>query len=333
MKNKISKTLFLIIPLLLLGSSVVFANDTYLGSVGGNTFNEDAIDNKFVNYVQSNNIQMVKERIHIDVYQDSFTAFCKFWFYNKGEKQYVFFGFPNISNSEFISTGRLNNFKTAINNKNISVDTATQVTKYGEDGQIVEESVSWYRWAYEMPVNDTLIIENTYSGEVGFSSIGAVVTYIIGTGSTWDGPIKDGIIVFDFNKTLSSNFIFKDTGTLYTKIKPIVYDDSIVFQFKNYKPGKNEYLKVDYLNYWNHFQPFAPSLIFKDNKSHGDAIKLMRNEIFARHGYVFKDANLNKYFSSKIWYKPNKNFKTSMLNKHEQAMVNYLSQLEKEVDK
>lgn len=34
-----------------------------------------------------------------------------------------------------------------------------------------------------------------------------------------------------------------------------------------------------------------------------DALKLARNEIFARHGYIFKDKGLQEYFNSTTWYK------------------------------
>ena len=33
------------------------------------------------------------------------------------------------------------------------------------------------------------------------------------------------------------------------------------------------------------------------------ALKLARNEIFARHGYIFKDKGLQEYFNSTTWYK------------------------------
>jgi CRISPR/Cas system-associated protein Csm6 len=34
-------------------------------------------------------------------------------------------------------------------------------------------------------------------------------------------------------------------------------------------------------------------------------LRLARNEIFARHGLVFKSSDLTIYFTSKSWYKPN----------------------------
>ena len=36
-------------------------------------------------------------------------------------------------------------------------------------------------------------------------------------------------------------------------------------------------------------------------------LRLMRNEIYARHGYIFNDQNLQGYFSSQPWYRPRGN--------------------------
>jgi hypothetical protein len=50
-------------------------------------------------------------------------------------------------------------------------------------------------------------------------------------------------------------------------------------------------------------------------------VRLLRNEIFARHGRVFKDKALQAYFSSMPWYKPNAAFDDSMLTAIEKANV------------
>lgn len=31
-------------------------------------------------------------------------------------------------------------------------------------------------------------------------------------------------------------------------------------------------------------------------------LKIMRNEIFARHGYIFKTSEMKSYFSTQSWY-------------------------------
>lgn len=56
-----------------------------------------------------------------------------------------------------------------------------------------------------------------------------------------------------------------------------------------------------------------------------------RNEIYARHGYIFKDKALKKYFSKKAWYKPTvkaADFSESVLNKFEKKNAALISQLE-----
>ena len=46
-------------------------------------------------------------------------------------------------------------------------------------------------------------------------------------------------------------------------------------------------------------------------------LRVLRNEIYARHGRIFKDKELQKYFSEQPWYKPNADFKDEMLSEKE----------------
>src|SRR5919205_63386 len=43
-------------------------------------------------------------------------------------------------------------------------------------------------------------------------------------------------------------------------------------------------------------------------------LKLLRGIIFGRHGRVFKDNDIKVYLEEQSWYKPNPDFKNSMLN-------------------
>lgn len=63
-------------------------------------------------------------------------------------------------------------------------------------------------------------------------------------------------------------------------------------------------------------------------------LRLARNEIYARHGYIFKDAGLKKYFEAKSWYKPKKkDVADSSLNKYEKANIKLLQKYEKKKKK
>lgn len=46
-------------------------------------------------------------------------------------------------------------------------------------------------------------------------------------------------------------------------------------------------------------------------------LRVLRNEVYARHGRVFKDPELQKYFESQAWYKANPDFKDDQLNEIE----------------
>lgn len=60
-------------------------------------------------------------------------------------------------------------------------------------------------------------------------------------------------------------------------------------------------------------------------------IHLAKNEIYARHGYVFNSEDLNNYFKGQIWYEPSVSpdkFKDSLFNNNEQANLKLLSGLD-----
>ena len=43
-------------------------------------------------------------------------------------------------------------------------------------------------------------------------------------------------------------------------------------------------------------------------------LRVLRNEVYARHGRIFKDPELQKFFTAQAWYKPNPDFKDDQLN-------------------
>jgi len=57
-------------------------------------------------------------------------------------------------------------------------------------------------------------------------------------------------------------------------------------------------------------------------------VALIRNEIYARHGYVFSTPEYEEYFSQKSWYVPNPDFSESLLNDIEKANKDFLVQYE-----
>lgn len=56
-------------------------------------------------------------------------------------------------------------------------------------------------------------------------------------------------------------------------------------------------------------------------------LDLARNEIFARHGYIFSNEQYRSYFSNKSWYSPNEAYQENLLNDIEKKNANFLKQL------
>jgi hypothetical protein len=63
-------------------------------------------------------------------------------------------------------------------------------------------------------------------------------------------------------------------------------------------------------------------------KSSGE-LRRMRNEVYARHGRVFKDPALVEYFTAQPWYKPDPSFSESQLTNDDRARLNLIRAAEK----
>ncbi|GAA0858107.1 MULTISPECIES: YARHG domain-containing protein [Clostridium] len=79
--------------------------------------------------------------------------------------------------------------------------------------------------------------------------------------------------------------------------------------------------------------PDSDSAYLTENELKGfskNDLALMRNEIYARHGYIFHTEPFVSYFNSKSWYTKNPSFKgdNKELNKYELYNVNLLKKLE-----
>lgn len=62
-------------------------------------------------------------------------------------------------------------------------------------------------------------------------------------------------------------------------------------------------------------------------------IKLIRDEIYARHGFVFKDRETQKYFEEKTWYVKNPNYTDDLLNDVEKKNLDLIGKFLKDDNK
>lgn len=103
------------------------------------------------------------------------------------------------------------------------------------------------------------------------------------------------------------------------------------YSFKNNNPSsdtKDIYkYSGDYIIYNSDTDYLTPADLSGYNK---DSLALIRNEIYARHGYVFNQEPFKSYFNSKSWYHQNPSFKgnDSDLNEYEKANIILIKKLE-----
>ncbi|BBF43661.1 hypothetical protein lbkm_2349 [Lachnospiraceae bacterium KM106-2] len=93
-----------------------------------------------------------------------------------------------------------------------------------------------------------------------------------------------------------------------------------------------------YQYYWDYEYviPDSNSRYLSYNELYGysiEQLRLARNEIYARHGRLFANKQLQNYFSNKSWYygciSPN-NFRTSVFNRYEKANVDMIVRVERD---
>lgn len=58
-----------------------------------------------------------------------------------------------------------------------------------------------------------------------------------------------------------------------------------------------------------------------------EKLTLLKNEIYARHGYKFTNKEMKKYFKEKSWYKENEDFSLKLLNDIEKENIRNINKM------
>ncbi len=79
------------------------------------------------------------------------------------------------------------------------------------------------------------------------------------------------------------------------------------------------------MNRWSNFD-FSKSALktAEANKLELYQLKLLRGIVFGRHGRIFKDAEIRLFLQDQAWYKPNSDFKNSMLSDTERRNLDVI---------
>lgn len=122
------------------------------------------------------------------------------------------------------------------------------------------------------------------------------------------------------NATFISNYISMNQAPVSTpssSTNPVRYDEN--YYYKHYV-GDNTYII-----------PHSSARKLTVSELYGyssNTLALIRNEIYARNGYIFSKQKYRDYFSSKLWYSPNPNFNESFLNDIEKYNIQLIKSME-----
>lgn len=122
---------------------------------------------------------------------------------------------------------------------------------------------------------------------------------------------------------LSNSYILKIEG-----LSANIYATERVGHWENKRT--NEIVQTIPLFYWND-KNFNELELYKYENSKKD-LRLLRNLIYAKHGYKFKSEDLKEIFSAFDWYKENPNFSEDDFSYYEKHLIEKIQQYEKDLE-
>lgn len=187
-----------------------------------------------------------------------------------------------------------------------------------------DEDREWFVWETKFRGKDTTLIENRYTAEYSRCNCTREksVAYVLGTGRSWKSSIGKGKVTFKFDNSISALW-FKDASLPDPKMKSVKKNDRLEIEFQKYEPRQDDYIGLNFFCPWEATSSFGEDSAFSGflRQKTRNQLREMRNEVFARNGFVFKDSALSILFSRKPWYAPNKGITASMIPIAEQKTV------------
>ncbi|GFP77423.1 YARHG domain-containing protein [Clostridium fungisolvens] len=162
---------------------------------------------------------------------------------------------------------------------------------------------------------------NNYTGPVDVDKDGTyeVVANNVSQIATSDKGVSKWFKVYDDGRTPTE---VKVTAEQAANSTPANQEDSASSISVNTSPSVEDYVFVD------SDRRYLTDADLADLSK--DKLAIARNEIFARHGYVFKTDEFKNYFTSKQWYVPNPSYDgtDTVFNEYEKANYKLIQQWE-----
>ncbi len=293
---------------------------------------------------QQTDISMTDEYVLIQMSSQSYRVNATFRFYNSGASTTVAVGFPaNGEGAEGAAKRDFDYFKTWVNGNIVPTKDAPDRNYDDSDGR----GYSYFKVKrVYFPASAVTISSVEYEAPYGNSSNGeSWLWYTYGTGGSWRGPIGRAIFDVRFQETgkdspIGIDIRVKDPAHLiHRSLGQIVYemDDvkpkSVAAFGVDFRPLSlclHDRLPEDQTDYCTLFVD-DPRISLPQDPQYLSAIyyRLRRNEIYARHGRIFRDPLLRQFFAGRRWYQPDPKFRG--VSKSEEDLALFYGDKEKQL--
>jgi hypothetical protein len=256
---------------------------------------------------------MIREEIEINMYPDYYEMRIFFVFHNSGDTIVLDVGFPEYSFGTQTITS-FSNFRSSINGN--WVDIMKNENHQNNDPWI--KINAWYAKQVEFKANRTTTSIVEYRADYAHNGPFNSIEYLYGTGSTW----KDSIGEMKITVNNHSNYWIRSFHSMIeNNIKIDNKDGRIIILALNVAAHDNDTFSITFskepifMNPFRHYFDLDPFVLDKEIISTDNLIlltqeqlRLLRNSIYANHGYIFNSQDLKEYFNEFKLHRPNENF-------------------------
>ncbi len=313
----------LLILILIALATFSYANDTFFFMTGGQLYPSDA---------KNLEVEMQEEIITVTLEKGFYQITVDFYFYNHGKSVSMDVSFPFFCVG-LGGDGEIWDFETWTNGKSTSFKDLPIAKEWQNNTELKLEKA--YVRNINFPSNQITETRISYKSKYGIAAPSfAIATYLYGTGETWKNSI--GKITF----RVVNNLLYDYPIQIYKAEVPVAdkfyrkADNIFEAVFYDVEPEKfNETFRIFVGDILGNDGPmrlsknsfFGCKGIIPQRKLFWytkEQLRLVRNAIYAFHGYEFKAADLKAYFEStgSEWnpkYAVNKNFSESEFSKDE----------------
>lgn len=279
----------------------------------------------------NSNIQMVAESIRIDLYDEYFLTDASFVFYNYGQTTDLQVGFP-----EFFSgtqePNHLRSFKTFVND----IPVPFTIIQGKDRGNV--EIQRWYVKEVHFLSRSMTVSRVMYEAPMAQYGQYRSAEYLYGTGRVWRDAIGKLVIhIRDHSDHWIERIEFMTAEN--NRVDYLVEntnENTVTVFVSNLEPSATDKFRV----LFSHLPKYDTSPMRLSEKSWKydkvlleqlelrflslPQLRILRNCIFAWHGYSFQSEDMQLYFGKEVWYEPDPTFSEELLTELERQNVELL---------